>query len=349
VSDIKVLFAVRNNGADAYFRAIAPATILRYQGIQAEARRASFDDVTEFDVLVLQRHCDEVAVTLTQAFQGAGKAVIYDVDDWLFELPRTWPAYRDYFDLGSGRHRDRLVTHEQLLYMANVVTCTGAALAEKLLEYNGDVRIVPNCVMWADWDTVIPLERQVEGPMIGWFGMPYYWDSWRLMSDAIEQVVCEQGAYLTMLGYPDVVRAFSPRLSERTYVQPTCPWRQFASMRQMIASFDVGLAWLEDTEFNRCKSPLKVLQYGAAGVPVVASPMPYSEVLGDEYPGQYGLIADTPEKLYHSIMNCLVHPEPARVRAQAWRERVWLEHTCEAQWKVWLKLLESIVNVPATN
>jgi len=342
VSDIKVLFAIRNDGADAYVRAIAPATILRYQGIQAEARRGSFDDVSEFDVLVLQRHCEEAAVTLMQAFQAAGKPVIYDVDDWLFELPPTWPAYHDYFELGTGTPKARLVRHEELLCTADVVTCTGTALAEKLIEHNGDVRIVPNCVMWADWDTVIPQEKSIDGPVVGWFGMPYYWDTWRLIADAVEQAICEQDAYLSILGYPDIVQAFSPALRKRTYVEPACAWRRFASMRKLIASFDVGLAWIEDTEFNRCKSPLKAMQYGAAGVPIVASPMPYSEVLGDEYPGQFGLIADAPNTLYHGLMNCLVHPEPARARAAAWRERVWFEHTYETQWKVWLELIESV-------
>jgi len=340
---IRVLFAIRNSGADAYFRAIAPASILRFQGIQAEARTASFDDVEDFDVLVLQRHCSEAAVTLTRAFQDAGKPVIYDVDDWLFGLPPTWPAYHDYYDLGTGKPRERLLAHEQLLCLADVVSCTGATLAEKLREHNGDVRIMPNCVMWGDWDTVIPVEKQFDGPVVGWFGMPYYWDSWRLMAEAVEQAMCEQDARLTILGYPDIVQVFGPRLRECTYVQPACVWRNFARMRAMIASFDVGIAWIEDTEFNRCKSPLKALQYGAAGVPVVASPMPYSEVLGDEYPGQYGLIAETPETLYRDITNCLVYPEPARARADAWRTRIWAEHTYESQWTRWLELLEEVI------
>lgn len=340
--EIRVLFATRNDGADGYFRAIAPVSILRYQGVQAEARTAAFEDVQAFDVLVLQRHCSEAAISLARSFQDAGKPMVYDVDDWLFGLPPNWPAYDDYYVLGAASPRERLMTHEQLLRMADVVTCTGAVLAEKLSEYNEDVRIVPNCVMWADWDTVIPVGKEVEGAVVGWFGMPYYWDSWRLMAEALEQVVCEQEAHLAILGYPDVVRAFSPRLRERTYVQPLCRWRDFGDMRAMIASFDVGVAWLEDTAFNRCKSPLKVIQYGAAGVPVVASPMPYSEALSNEYPGQYGLIAESPEQLYHSVTSCLEHPDPARARAAAWRDRVWAEHTYEAQWKRWLDLLEDV-------
>jgi len=343
VSDqIKVLFAIRNNGADGYFRAVAPASLLRYQGVQAEARTAAFEDAGEFDVLVLQRHCSEAAISLARSFQDRGKPVIYDVDDWLFGLPPNWPAYEDYYVLGSTQPRERILTHEQLLNMADVVTCTGATLAEKLSEHNDDVRVVPNCVMWADWDTVIPDEKRDASPVVGWFGMPYYWDSWRLMAPALEQVICEQGARLAILGYPDVVQVLSPKLRERTYVQPICRWDRFGQMRTMIASFDVGIAWLEDTPFNRCKSPLKVLQYGAAGVPVVASPMPYSEALSNEYPAQYGLIAETPEALYHGVTNCLAHPEPARARAAAWRDRVWTQHTYEARWKVWLELLESV-------
>jgi len=341
---MRALFAIRNDGADAYFRAIAPASILRFHGYEADARSIALEDADKYDALVLQRHCSPIAELAMRVFQEQGKPVIYDVDDWLGGIPPTWPAYDDYFQRGRFAPTSHLLMHERLLKRADVVTCTGPVLGEKLRTFNENVRIIPNCVMWRDWDIVIPVEKAVTGPIVGWFGMPYYWDSWRLLAEAIEQALYEIDGHLSVLGFPEVVCAFRERLRKRVLVQPMCRWRNFAGMRQMIASFDVGLAWLEDTPFNRCKSPLKALQYGAAGVPVVASPAPYSEVLKDEYPGQYGIIASTPEAVYQSIVNVIAHPEPAHRRTVAWREQVWRQHTYETQWHTWLSMLEEVTN-----
>jgi len=336
---VRILFGIRHDGADAYFRAIAPASVLRYQGIDAYARGVSLEDADEFDLLVLQRQCSPATEIIMRAFQEKGKAVIYDVDDWLFGIPPFWPAYSDYRVRGSGEPTDLLVMHERLLGLADAVTCTGPTLGEKLRAYNDRIYIVPNCVLWADWDVVIPLERNVDGPVIGWFGMPYYWDSWRIIAPAVEQAVFEVGGTLSILGYPEVVATLSPRLAANTFVQLMTVWKQFNHLRRLISTFDVGIAWLEDTPFNRCKSPLKVLQYGAAGVPVVASPMPYSEALGDEYPEQYGIVAPAPDALYRGIVKAATCREPARLRAEAWRLQVFRKHTYETQWRAWEKVI----------
>ena len=44
------------------------------------------------------------------------------------------------------------------------------------------------------------------------------------------------------------------------------------SEREDLAAMDVGLLPLGDTVVDRGKSPLKLIQYGAAGLPIVASP-----------------------------------------------------------------------------
>jgi hypothetical protein len=340
---MKVLFAVRNDGADAYFRAVAPASVLRYNNVEAEAGTAALSDVDEYDVLVIQRQCSLAAEVVMRDFQDEGKPVIYDVDDWLFSIPPSWPAYDDYFIRGSAAPSALLIVHERMLRRADLVTCTVPALAERLLAYNENVRVLPNCVMWADWDTVLPYERQVGRPVIGWFGMPYYWDTWKYIAEAVEQAVFDVDGWLTVLGYPEVAHAFSERLRSRTLTQPMCPWSHFHNMRRMIATFDVGIAWLEGTPFDLCKSPLKALQYGAAGVPVVASGAVYGDVLREPgCSGECAILADTPEALYHGIVSAIEHPKPAGLRAEKWRSWVWRHHTYETQWMRWLEVLTKV-------
>ncbi|MBI4743223.1 MAG: hypothetical protein HY776_00055, partial [Actinobacteria bacterium] len=51
-----------------------------------------------------------------------------------------------------------------------------------------------------------------------------------------------------------------------------------------VANIDIGLAPLADTVFNRCKSDLKLLEYGILGIPSVASYTgPYIEPIDKGY------------------------------------------------------------------
>lgn len=52
--------------------------------------------------------------------------------------------------------------------------------------------------------------------------------------------------------------------------QPTVPFEQFPQSLRAL-QLDIAVAPLLDHRFNRCKSPLKLLEYGMLGVPAVAS------------------------------------------------------------------------------
>lgn len=342
---MKVLFGIRHDGADSYFRALAPASVLRWQGIECEARMPALQDAEDYDILVLQRHCSMGGELVMREFQEYGKKVIYDVDDWLFGIPPFWPAYDEYFQRGAMEPTDLLRFHERMLRQADMVTCTVPALAEKLSDYNENVQVLPNCVMWADWDTVIPAQKQTDGPVIGWFGMPYYWDTWRTIAPQVEIAMREANAHLCILGFPEIVTSFSPWMREHTFVQPACTWSKFAKMRQMIQTFDVGLAWFSDTPFNRCKSPLRALQYGAAGVPILASPAVYSEVLGSaENIEQFGTVLSEESAIGECLAYMLENMAVYGTKAKAWQDQVWSNHTYETQWYRWLDVFEELLD-----
>lgn len=51
-----------------------------------------------------------------------------------------------------------------------------------------------------------------------------------------------------------------------------CAWREDAEA-EWLAGADIGISWLPDDDWSRGKCGLKVLQYQAAGLPVVANPV----------------------------------------------------------------------------
>lgn len=349
---MRVLFGVRNDGPDAYYRATAPASVLRYQGFEVEARVPILgQDVGEFDILILQRHVTPIAELLLDEFRACGKPIIYDTDDWLFGLPPSWPCYGDFFNRGSGTPKPALEFHERLLRRADMVTCPTKALAKQLRDYNHTVRVVPNCVAMGDWDTVLPIEKDVNGPVIGWFGTFNHWDDWQVMAGVLDEALADTSAWLAIVGFPEVVHLLPERLAKRTMLQPAERFRDFHRVRRLIAAFDVGLAWLADTPFNRCKSPLKAIQYSAAGVPVVASSVVYGDLQWDDSDGgddeavttlPLGYLADTLEALATTIQHILEHLEDAKQRARRCQQAVWERHSWETQYGRWIEVIEEL-------
>jgi glycosyltransferase involved in cell wall biosynthesis len=317
---------------------------LRVQPVDVEDARKS-------DVLWLQQATLPMMEDVVDAFQAHGKAVVYDVDDLLFELPISWPCYGEFFDSGTAHAQgdgvvqaaeEALVYHSRLIDKADVVTVPTPYLAEKVFEHTGrDAWVLPNCVRMSDWDMVEPVGTTLDGPVLGWFGSENHWDDWTEIAGVVDEALEEVGGYLAALGAPYLLTMFPDRLSERTHVSNLVPMHSFGQMRRMIKAFDVGLAWCTDRlEANRCRSPLKAIQYGAAGVPCVASQTVYGENLpgwgdGTRY-HDFG-VTTTLSDLYDVLVDALTSPREDA--AEAWRDEVWRSWSYEMKAMEWLEVI----------
>src|SRR5205807_6528705 len=87
-----------------------------------------------------------------------------------------------------------------------------------------------------------------------------------------------------------------------------------------VADADIGVSWLPDDPWSLGKCGLKVLQYMAAGLPVVANPVGVqAEIVRD---GDTGFLAETPAQWVEAIGRLAGDPH-LRVRmGRAARQRV---------------------------
>jgi hypothetical protein len=97
------------------------------------------------------------------------------------------------------------------------------------------------------------------------------------------------------------------------------PWSE-ATEAADLAATDIGISWLPDDPWSRGKCGLKVLQYMAAGLPVVANPVGvHREMVVD---GETGILATTPGEWAEAIQRLAIDPAMRQSMGRAARRRV---------------------------
>jgi glycosyltransferase involved in cell wall biosynthesis len=118
-----------------------------------------------------------------------------------------------------------------------------------------------------------------------------------------------------------------------------CPWSE-AAEAGALASADIGISWLPDDRWSRGKCGLKVLQYLAAGLPVVANSVGVQTAL--VRPNETGLLADTEEQWVRAVRRLAGDSsERARLGA-AGRRLVEAGFSVEFGARRWLALLDGL-------
>jgi len=110
---------------------------------------------------------------------------------------------------------------------------------------------------------------------------------------------------------------------------------------QELADADIGISWLPEHPWSLGKCGLKVLQYMAAGLPVVANPIGIHRQLVQH--GRTGYLASTPEQWADAILRLSSSPELRAAMGRAGREHV-AEHFSAHRWaKRFAGMLDSLV------
>ena len=87
-----------------------------------------------------------------------------------------------------------------------------------------------------------------------------------------------------------------------------------------MADADIGINWLPDDSWSRGKCGLKVLQYMAAGLPVVANPVGMNREMVVH--GRTGFLASTPEEWADAIERLASNPKLRQAMGQRGRHLV---------------------------
>jgi glycosyltransferase involved in cell wall biosynthesis len=118
-----------------------------------------------------------------------------------------------------------------------------------------------------------------------------------------------------------------------------CPWREAAEPEE-IADADVGISWLPDDPWSRGKCGLKVLQYMAAGLPVVANAVGVQA--GMVRHGETGFLVETAAQWHEAICRLAADAGLRRRMGCAGRRCVEAEYDIPVGAARWLDLLDGL-------
>jgi glycosyltransferase involved in cell wall biosynthesis len=223
-----------------------------------------------FDLAVIERELfDDDSVVFEQRLREIVARVVLDVDDALFL-----------------RHAEK---YETLARMCDGVIAGNEAIAAHTRPFNANVTVIPTCVDLDRYQPAVAATR--EGPMvIGWTGTSSNLEQLRLVEEPLRRLADRHRVELHVISdRPDPLRTMNfGRLPVR-FVR----WSVRREMAQ-LRPIQIGIMPLADSEWERYKCGLKLIQYLALGIPAVASPVGVNTQIVQS--GENGFLAGTPEQ-----------------------------------------------------
>ncbi|HWG45934.1 MAG TPA: glycosyltransferase family 4 protein [Gemmataceae bacterium] len=254
----------------------------------------------------------------------AARRLLFDFDDAVF-LRDSYAAR----GLHDGR---RLRRFAGLMRAADGVIAGNAFLADHAARWAGAARvcIIPTCVDPTRYPPAEP--ARTEGVELVWVGSSSTLQGLQAITPLLEAI----GRSLPGLRLKLICDRF---LELRGLSVLPCPWTESGEAAE-IARADIGISWIPDDLWSRGKCGLKVLQYMAAGLPVVCNPIGvHGEMVRH---GETGFLAETPAQWIEAIQRLAHDPALRRRMGCAGRQRVEDHYSVTAGAALWVTLLNRL-------
>lgn len=148
---------------------------------------------------------------------------------------------------------------------ADVVIAGSDVLGEAASRLRSDVKVIPSCVEPSNYTQKTSYEIQ-DCPRAIWIGSPATEKFLTDLTDVFLALNVRHGLRLSLISSGDADLGALNAIVDRS------DWDPKAYAGQLAAA-DVGLMPLPDSDFTRGKCSYKLLQYGAAGLPVIGAPV----------------------------------------------------------------------------
>lgn len=236
-------------------------------------------------------------IKIMNDYKKLGKRVLYDMDDDFWQVSKDNPSANV-----SNAMKDQ---YEGMIRAADAIITPSNVLAKKFKKFKKPVFICPNGV---DPQVYLPRPNESEVLTIGYMGAASHWGDLTIIGEVISALsekyqfvfkvygLVGESLEAAMYAYNRILRDGTMPEKNAYYRSALAFYNQLKNVRMWHvpfmppelhptvltrSDFDIALAPLEDTEFNRGKSCIKFYEYAATGSVTLASNVePYSEEVG---------------------------------------------------------------------
>ncbi len=326
----EILFLVPDlNAASARYRVRQFLPLLQREGVSFELReiphnlssRAElFRRAGEAGTLFLHRKLFQPWEVVF--LRRRAKKIIFDFDDAVIYRDREEKGYESFWRKLQFRKTIRAV---DLVIAGN----TFLASLAKGIDGSKNVRILPTAIdvrryRYKDCFS----EKEV---LLGWIGSRSTLSHLNYIRPALEAVgLARKDISLKVVADIEFQLRRLPVQNRR--------WSEGSEVEEIL-SFDIGLAPLPDNPWTRGKCGLKILQYQAAGLPVICSPVGANKEIVEE--GKNGLWAEDQDAWVKAILKLSAESDLRREMGSAGRLNVEKRYSIESIWPAFRRIVLS--------
>lgn len=290
--------------------------------------------VKQSDVVVMGMvHTTAGIDTLMGIREMYGKPVVMEIDDNILSTPEYNPASECY---GPGSELRKIAIRQ--MREADAMIVSTPYLKEIYSEFNEHIYVVPNSIDFSIWGKL--QHGSSKGKIvIGWAGGATHTDDLEIIEPVVDEISKKHKNIEFRF-----VHGITPKLKGNKSVVHKVKFAPSLDYPKYLAQqgFDIGLAPLVDNAFNRGKSNLRWLEYGALGVPCVASNVGHFAETIDN--GADGFLCDTRKDFVDALELLITDASRRRDIGKAAKAKVIKDFNAVGNSKAYSDILKEIVS-----
>lgn len=287
-ASIGILSYIADFQGCGYIRVVYPSILLphlKIKGVRALATYLPYFIADpglykHYTIVQIQRFCEKNHLNIVKEIKNiqrkTGFGLVYEIDDDLLDIPE-WNYACQYYNLYKP-------FVEEILKLCNGIVVSTLPLKTKLSKYNDNVEVIPNHLPKFVWGDVYPAHKYYkEGAKVKilYAGSSNHFaqvphikkgitggDFGDKVIDFIKKTT-DKYEWIIIGGIPHQLEEAKDKIQ---YYE----WKSIFEYPSFIKSLeaDIGIAPLENNEFNKSKSNIKMLEYCACGMAGIYSKMP---------------------------------------------------------------------------
>lgn len=348
-----ILYVARDDGGCGFFRCLQPATFLNRSGMASAIhvlQNPTKEQVLNADLVIMQNTGPVEASNLCTFMIDNKVPFITEYDDFVHHVsPHNSGGYFAWNPSNLFLYRSMESTRKAI-----AVSVSTNQLAREYFPYNPNIYVIPNYLDKEKWDNPI-VRRNDDKIRIGWAGGNAHGDDLKMISKVLDKIVKEYKGkviFETMgMTRQELSGVFPMKIHND--VCPSCgyegelhhyPGESLQDYPLVLASkgWDIAVAPVINNSFGNCKSDLKIKEYAALGIPVVASPVvPYKEAA--ESNAQI-VFAESFEEWYNSIKDLIenqVKREQIVKANREWVSQFWIQDNIGSIFEIYKQIITS--------